>query len=46
MERETSGLLEAMKFFNVDRGSIITMNQSDKFDIDGKVIDVVPFYRV
>ena len=43
MERETSGLLEAMKFFNVDRGSIITMNQSDKFDIDGKVIDVVPF---
>lgn len=43
MERETSGLLEAMKFFNVDRGSIITMNQSDKFDIDEKVIDVVPF---
>lgn len=43
MEREISGLLEAMKFFNVDRGSIITMNQSDKFLIDEKVIDVIPF---
>ena len=43
MEREVSGLMEAMKFFNVDKGSIITMNQSDKFDKEGKMIEVVPY---
>ena len=35
--------MEAMKFFNVDKGSIITMNQSDKFDKEGKMIEVVPY---
>jgi len=44
MDREFDGLLEAMEFFNVASASIITQDQSDKFEKDGKTITLIPFY--
>ncbi|KAF0238996.1 MAG: hypothetical protein FD181_381 [Prolixibacteraceae bacterium] len=45
LDRELNGLFEALHFFNRDEGSIITLNQSDRFEKDGKVAKVVPFYN-
>jgi predicted AAA+ superfamily ATPase len=42
--REVGGLLEAMSFFNVDRGTIVTLEMSDVIKQGGKTIDVVPAY--
>jgi predicted AAA+ superfamily ATPase len=42
LERETSGLLAAMDYFNMSLGKIVTLNQKDSFKKDGKKIDVVP----
>jgi predicted AAA+ superfamily ATPase len=42
LERETSGLLAAMDYFNMPLGKIVTLNQKDSFKKDGKKIDVVP----
>ncbi len=44
MEREMSGLLEALNFFDRENGTIITLDQADQFEIDGKTICVKPFY--
>lgn len=41
MEREVSGLKEAMEKLNIKKGTIITLNQSDKL---GK-IDVIPAWK-
>ncbi|MFH1642950.1 MAG: ATP-binding protein [Nanoarchaeota archaeon] len=40
-ERETAGLREAMKKFNLRKGTILTMNQEDK--LDG--IEIVPVWK-
>ena len=45
MDREISGLLEAMNYFEIETALIITINQSDKFIIDDKTIIVQPFYE-
>jgi ABC-type sugar transport system substrate-binding protein len=42
LERETSGLLAAMDYFNMPLGKIVTLKQKDSFKKDGKKIDVVP----
>lgn len=42
LERETSGLLAAMDYFNMSLGKIVTLKQKDSFKKDGKKIDVVP----
>ncbi len=44
--RERDGLLDAMNFFGFEQGKIITLNQEDKMIIDGKTIEVVPFFQV
>jgi predicted AAA+ superfamily ATPase len=44
-EREQRGLHEAMKFFNIDNGIIITNNQSDAYIFDGKQINIIPAYQ-
>ncbi len=44
LEKELNGLYEAMDFFEFSRGTLVTMNQTDRFEKDGKVVDVVPFY--
>jgi len=45
LDRELNGLLEALHFFNKEEGTIITLNQTDRFEKDGKVAKVVPFYN-
>ncbi len=40
--REINGLLEAMKYFNLKEGFIITQNEKDKLQVDGKMIWLVP----
>jgi len=40
--RETAGLLEAMDYFNLNEGTIVTMNQSDTLRLEGKTIHLLP----
>jgi len=44
-EREQRGLHEAMRFFNTDKGLIITHCQNDAYMQNGKQINVVPAYQ-
>lgn len=41
LQRELNGLKEAMEFFNLDQGTIVTQNQNEIFNLDGKKITVV-----
>jgi hypothetical protein len=41
LQRELNGLKEAMDFFGLDHGTIVTRNQTDEFMIEGKEINVV-----
>lgn len=43
--REKSGLLAAMGFFNLKKGTIITFDQNDKWILTDKTVNVVPFYN-
>jgi uncharacterized protein len=45
IERETNGLKEAMEFFGVNHGYIITANQTDSFILENTTITVLPFYE-
>jgi predicted AAA+ superfamily ATPase len=45
LDRELAGLTEAMDFFNKKEGVIITGNQSDSFNKNGKTITAIPFYK-
>lgn len=45
MDRELSGLVEAMNFFGMKTAGIITNNQSDTFVTEEKTITVQPFYQ-
>jgi predicted AAA+ superfamily ATPase len=44
LELELNGLFEAMDYFQFTESTLVTMNQTDRFERDGKIIDVVPFY--
>jgi predicted AAA+ superfamily ATPase len=41
-QREINGLLEAMSYFDVSRGTIVTFDQTDEFILDDKTIEVIP----
>ncbi len=43
--RELAGLTEAMNFFSKTDGKIITLGQKDRFEKEGKVIEVVPCHE-
>ncbi|TVQ65502.1 MAG: ATP-binding protein [Balneolaceae bacterium] len=45
LDRELNGLFEALEFFNMDEGFIVTQNQTDLFERDGRRAVVVPCYR-
>lgn len=45
LDREIKGLEEAMNFFHVSRGEIITFNQTDRFETGDKTILVTPFHE-
>jgi len=44
-DREITGLLEAMDFFNLDYGIILTFNCKDIIHAAGKKIDVIPAWE-
>ena len=44
-DREYKGLLEAMKFFNLTEGTIVTFNQIDVFEKDGFTVRLVPSFE-
>lgn len=44
-DREINGLLEALEKFNLKRGLILTNNQEDEFDKEGKKIIVKPVWK-
>lgn len=44
-DREVEGLVEAMGFFNMDEGYIITMNQSDQLTKENKKIIIQDFKK-
>lgn len=44
-KREINRLLEAMKFFNLNKGLILRMNQKDSITSNGKRIEVIPVYK-
>lgn len=45
MKRETTGIVEAMHFFNLKMGIILTTNQEDELNIDGKKIKLIPVFK-
>lgn len=44
-KREFDGLMEAMDAYNLSEGYIISHNQEDEFQINGKSIKVIPAYK-
>lgn len=42
--REFAGLMAALEYFNLSEGVIVTTNQSDEFNKNGKKIRLVPAY--
>ena len=44
-EREINGLLEAMNKFKLKNGLILTYDQEDEFDVNGKSIKVTPVWK-
>ncbi len=44
-ERELNGALSAAKHFNLPHATIVTMNQSDTLERDGKTIHIVPAHQ-
>lgn len=45
LDRELDGIHEAMEFFGVPTGSIITFDQADTFVMGKKTVEAIPFYR-
>ena len=41
LDRELNGLIEAMEFFKLKRGTIVTLNQNDRLERKGLVVDVM-----
>jgi len=44
-DREIKGLLSALNFFNLKEGLILTENQEDQFELEGKKILVKPIWK-
>jgi predicted AAA+ superfamily ATPase len=44
-EREYNGLFAAMTFFDLKEGMIVTLNQTDSFERDGRTIKLVPAHE-
>lgn len=43
--REVGGLCGAMRFFKMDKGILLTLNQTDKIRAEGGWIDVIPVHQ-
>jgi predicted AAA+ superfamily ATPase len=44
-EREINGLLSAMEFFNIDKGTIVTLATNDLMTKNGKTVNIIPAYK-
>ncbi len=44
LENELSGVFEAMEYFELNEGTIVTINQTDRFERNGMIVSVIPFY--
>ncbi len=44
-EREVRGLMDALSMFKLKEGVIITFDQEDKIEIDGKILRVLPVWK-
>ncbi len=42
LDREIEGLIAALEFLNLKKGKIITFSQTDQYELNGKIIEVVP----
>ena len=42
LDREIEGLVAALEFLKLKKGKIITFNQTDQYELNGKKIEVVP----
>lgn len=45
LDRELNGLFEALDFFDMDKGFIVTQNQNDHFEREGKTAEVLPCHQ-
>lgn len=45
LDRELNGGFEALDFFGMDEGILVTLNQSDRFTRAGKTLEVLPLHR-
>jgi uncharacterized protein len=45
ISRETAGLIEAMNYFNIGEGTILTSGQEDELTMDDKTITVIPLWK-
>ena len=45
-KREVKGVQEAMKFFRMDKGYIVTLDQKDKIRVEDGWIEVIPVYEL
>ena len=45
LKREVNGLVEALTFFDLEEGIIITMNQEDEIAQDEKKIHLIPAWK-
>ena len=44
-EREITGLMEALNKFKLKEGLIITFDQEEKIEVEGKIIKIVPVWK-
>lgn len=45
LKRETEGLVEAMNYFNLNEGYILTLDQSEQLNVQEKTVHVLPVYQ-
>ncbi len=45
LDRELNGLFEAMDFFKLRQGTLVTMEQKDRFEKNGLIVNVIPAYQ-
>lgn len=45
-QREIDGLVDACKKFNLKNGLIISYDTEDEIEVDGIVIQIIPFYKI
>jgi predicted AAA+ superfamily ATPase len=43
--RELNGVIDALTFFNADEGFIVTLDQTDRLEKNGKVVHVMPAHH-